>query len=283
MDPYGSVYRCDDSRYDGTFVTVYRGNWPKGGLANEFLYNANNLVVYPGDAILTFLDEEPGTPITYPPVNDQGHSNIGAGELPGRADFVISPRAISRVTYPGLFKLGTYRTDNGTGLGQPNGAVTRPFYAAKFSELYFIAAEAAVKGATTQGGKSALDLINVIRARAGMWRWDNNGNVAKEEDHSAAMIAATPAVIDIDYILAERSREYFGEGYRWFDLVRTQKWTEIASTYEICGSNYWDRTAATFTRNIQPYHYLRPIPQGQLDGMEMTDAEKANYQNPGYD
>ena len=275
--------KTDDSRYDGTFVTVYRGNWPKGGLANEFLYNANNLVVYPGDAILTFLDDEPGTPITYPPVNDQGHSNIGAGELPGRADFVISPRAISRVTYPGLFKLGTYRTDNGTGLGQPNGAVTRPFYAAKFSELYFIAAEAAVKGATTQGGKSALDLINVIRARAGMWRWDNNGNVAKEEDHSAAMIAATPAVIDIDYILAERSREYFGEGYRWFDLVRTQKWTELASTYEICGSNYWDRTAATFTRNIQPYHYLRPIPQGQLDGMEMTDAEKANYQNPGYD
>jgi len=132
--------KTDDSRYDGTFVTVYRGNWPKGGLANEFLYNANNLVVYPGDAILTFLDDEPGTPITYPPVTDQGHSNIGAGELPGRADFVISPRAISRVTYPGLFKLGTYRTDNGTGLGQPNGAVTRPFYAAKFSELYFIAA-----------------------------------------------------------------------------------------------------------------------------------------------
>ena len=274
--------KTDDSRYDGTFVTVYRGNWPKGGLANDFLYNANNLVVYPGDAILTFLDDEPGTPITYPPVNDQGHSNIGAGELPGRADFVISPRAISRVTYPGLFKLGTYRTDNGTGLGQPNGAVTRPFNAAKFSELYFIAAEAAVKGATTQAGKSALELINVIRARAGMWRWDNNGNAAKVEDHSAAMVAATPAVIDIDYILAERSREYFGEGYRWFDLVRTQKWTEIATTYEICGSNYWDRTAATFTRDIQPYHYLRPIPQGQLDGMEMTEAEKANYQNPGY-
>src|SRR5690606_40596456 len=51
-----------------------------------------------------------------------------------------------------------------------------------------------------------------------LWRWDNNGNRAKAEDNSAAMVAATPATIDIDYILAERSREYFGEGYRWYDL-----------------------------------------------------------------
>jgi hypothetical protein len=29
----------------------------------------------------------------------------------------------------------------------------------------------------------------------------------------------------------------------------------------------------TFTRNIQPYHYLRP-PQGQLDAMNEMSAEK---------
>jgi hypothetical protein len=38
----------------------------------------------------------------------------------------------------------------------------------------------------------------------------------------------------------------------------------------------------TITRNIQPFQYLRPIPQGQLDAMEGTDADKAAYQNPGY-
>jgi hypothetical protein len=27
---------------------------------------------------------------------------------------------------------------------------------------------------------------------------------------------------------------------------------------------------------------LRPIPQGQIDGMEMSPEEKAAYQNPGY-
>ena len=170
-------------------------------------------MVYPGQPILTFLDSEPLLPIDYS--NTVYKSNIGVGVLPGRADFVVSPRGISRIVYPGLWKLGPYRTDNGTTLGQPNAASTRPFNIAKFSELYLIAAEAAVKGATVKSGNSARELVNVLRARAGKWRWDNNGNVAKVQDNSAALTAATPAVIDVNYILAERSREFYGEGYRW--------------------------------------------------------------------
>jgi len=272
--------KAADSRYDGTFTTVYRGNWPKGGLTAPFVYNANNLQVLPGEPILTFLNEEPATAIDYS--NTTYKSNIGAGVLPGRSDFVISPRGISRIVYPGLWKLGPYRTDNGTGLGQPNAASTRPFNIAKFSELYFVAAEAAVKGANAQAGKSARELINVIRARAGKWRWDNNGNRARVEDNSAALTAATPATITVNYILAERSREYFGEGYRWYDLIRTQKWNELASTYQIGGSNKGDHTPITVSRTIQPHHYLRPIPVDQINAMEMSEAEKRAYQNPGY-
>lgn len=274
--------KTNDSRYDGTFTTTYRGNWnlEGTGLTNvPTLYNANMLPVSPGDAILTFLDENSATPVDY--TGNKG--GVGAGALPGRADFVVEPSAISRYRYPGLWKIGTYRTDNGNGLGQPNASTTRPFNILKFSEFYFVAAEAAVKGATPQAGKTARDLINVIRARAGKWRWNNNGNVAKVQDNSAAMMAATPATITIDYILAERSREYFGEGYRWFDLVRTQKWAEYAATFRIAGPNTGDHTPQTFTRTIQPFHYLRPIPQGQLDAMEATPAEKEAYQNPGYD
>ncbi|WP_262248437.1 RagB/SusD family nutrient uptake outer membrane protein [Parapedobacter soli] len=275
-----------DARYDGTFATVYRGNWPKGGIPNEVLYNANELPISPDDAVLTFLDDESlADDISYPSganFSNKAYPGVGAGVLPGRPDFVISPRGISRRVYPGLWKIGTYRTDNGAGLGQPNANLTRPFKIAKFSELYFVAAEAAVKGASTLAGKSARELINVIRARAGKWRWHNNGNVEKIADNSAALIAATPSTINIDYILAERSREYFGEGYRWFDLVRTQKWNELAGSYEICGSNFGDHTPQTITRSIQPYHYLRPIPRGQIDAMEMSEAEKVAYQNPGY-
>lgn len=272
--------KTNDSRYDGTFTTVYRGNWNKANISNPSLFNANNMPVKPEEAILTFLNEEPQMPINYD--NKTYKSSIGAGVLPGRADYVISPEGISRRVYPGLWKLGPYRTDNGNGLGQPNAGSTRPFNIAKFSELYFIAAEAAVKGATAKAGKSARDLVNVIRGRAGVWRWDNNGNTAKEANRRAEMLAATPAQITLNYILAERSREYYGEGYRWYDLVRTQTWSDIAKTYRIAGSNVGDHTATTFTRSIQPFHYLRPIPQGQLDAMDMSAAEKAAYQNPGY-
>ena len=185
--------------------------------------------------------------------------------------------------------MSTYRTDNNGGLGQPNGAITRPFVIAKFSELFFLAAEAAVKGATTKAvtgdyanDGSARGLINIIRARAGMWKYDREDGTTKVEDHSAEMIAATPDQITVDNVLAERSREYYGEGYRWYDLVRTQTWGDLSASYRIASATKGDHTAKTYTRSIQPYLYLRPVPQGQIDGMEMTDAEKAAYQNPGY-
>lgn len=269
--------KVNDSRYDGTFTTVYRANFQKAAGTPATVTNANGLQVGPGGAILTFLDND-NPLVTYA----NGNANIGAGVLPGRADYVIAPSGISRLVYPGLWKLGPYRTDNNGGLGQPNAGSTRPFNIAKFSELYLVAAEAAVKGATTVAGKSARDLVNVLRARAGKWRFDNNGNVAKVADNSAAMTAATPATIDINYILAERSREFYGEGYRWYDLIRTQKWEELSKTYQICGAGVGDHTPVTVTRDIKPYLYLRPIPAGQLNSLDMTDAEKQAYQNPGY-
>lgn len=269
--------KTNDSRYDGTFTTVYRGNWNKAGVTSPTLNNANGLPVAPGGAILSFLNSE-NPSIAY----NASNGGVGAGVLAGRSDFVIAPSGISRIIYPGLWKLGVYRTDGAGGLGQPNAASTRPYNIAKLSELYLIAAEAVVMGATPQGGKSARELVNVLRARAGKWRFDNNGNVVKTADNSAALTAATPATIDINYILAERSREYYGEGYRWFDLIRTQKWTELSSSYQICGTAYGDHTPATVARDIKPYHYLRPIPQSQFDAMIMTPAEKAAYQNPGY-
>lgn len=275
--------KTNDSRYDGTFTTVYRGNWQRAGGTTygtlSQVFNANGMTVSMGQPILTLLDTDPGT-ITYP--TGAGSSNVGGGTIAGRADWVIAPPRFSRIVYPGLWKLGPFRTDNGTGLGQANARYTRPFPVAKFSELYFIAAEAAVKGATTLGGQDARELINVIRARAGKWRWDNNDNVDRVEDNSVAMTDATPAVIDIDYILDERSREYYGEGFRWFDLVRTQTWHTRAASYTICGTAKGDPTPVVYNRTIPLTAYLRPIPQRQLDAMVMTAEEKAAYQNPGY-
>ena len=271
--------KTKDSRYDGTFTTVYRGNWSTNGKDWTTVSGANGIAVAEGEPLLTFLPEDDPN-IQYP--DGAGNSNTGAGVITGRGDYVLGPSAISRRVYPGLWKLGPYRTDNGTGPGQPNAGSTRPYNIAKFSELYLIAAEAAVKGATTKPDKSARELVNVLRDRAGKWTFNNAENKEMDVDYGSQLTAETPATIDINFILDERSREFYGEGYRWFDLVRTQKWNEYADSYEICGNDKGDRNIVTYTRTIKPGHYLRPIPQGQLDGMEMSADEKKNYQNPEY-
>ena len=271
--------KAKDSRYDGTFTTVYRGNWSTTGKDWTTVIGANGMEVTEGEPLLKFLSEDDPS-IQYP--DGAGNSNTGAGVIAGYSYYVMGPSAISRRVYPGLWKLGPYRTDNGTGAGQPNAGSTRPYNIAKFSELYLIAAEAAVKGATTKPDKSARELVNVLRDRAGKWTFSNAENEEMDEDYGSQLTAETPATIDINFILDERSREFYGEGYRWFDLVRTQKWNEYADSYEICGDNKGDRNIVTYTRTIKPGHYLRPIPQGQLDGMEMSADEKKNYQNPEY-
>jgi hypothetical protein len=279
--------KTNDSRYDGTFQTVYRADFVEAGLGNGTFYNANLMPISEGSPVLTFLNDEPVGTIDYS--NSAYKSSVGVGVLPGRSDFVVDPQGISRIVYPGLWKISAYRTDNGGGLGNPNAASTRPWNILKFSELFFIAAEAAVEGAPTSAvtgtyanDGTAYGLINIIRKRAGHWKFSNANNTALVQDNSAAMVAATPATIDINYILAERSREYYGEGYRWFDLVRTGQWANLSASYQICGKNYGDHTPVTYTRTITNNLWLRPIPQGQLDAMQVSAAVKAAYQNPGY-
>lgn len=263
-----------DSRYDGTFVYVFLTNWERGGNKAEYVVGPNGAHIGKNEAFLVFLTEEdPSVEYTY----DSGISMLG--QSPNYDYFVVNPTGSSRLMYPKIWKLGPYRT-NTTGTGQPNASHSRPFNIAKFSEFYFIAAEAAVKGAT--GSKSARELINVLRARAGKWNYSVNWDKQVNADYSSELTAATPSTITIDYILDERMREYYGDGFRWFDLVRTQTWDKRAGKYTVCGTNKSDHTPVVHTREIEKYHYLRPIPKSQLDNMKMDDAAKEAYQNPGY-
>ncbi len=265
-----------DSRYDATFTLRYHTNWKKAGGADEYVIGANGMKVYPDEVFFSWVPESDDANVS----NYNADNRLGLGEMAGRADFVVPVNHISRKKYPINWKIGIYRTDNNGGLGSKvNGGSPRPWNIAKFSELYLIGAEAAVK---LNRNAEARELVNVLRARAGRMTFNQNDNVAVDIDNSAAMVAATPATITIDYILDERSREFWGEGYRWFDLVRTQKWAERAGTYHIADVGYTDKDLLTFTRNIPAGYYLRPIPQGQLDAMEMTDDEKKAFQNPAY-
>ena len=268
-----------DSRFEGTFTSAYYGNWEKGGIKRESVVGANGMEIPKGGRVLSFIPEVLDD-IVYPEKTADG-AKVGAGTVPGRADYVFDLNGISRIAFPGLWKLGCYRTDydKATQLGSPNAGSTRPYSILKFSDFYLTAAEAALKAGDNA---KARQNILVLRKRAGVWTYKNSERAAYEADFSADLEASTPAVITIDYILDERMREFYGEGFRWFDLVRTQTWKERAGSYTISGSSWGSHTPQTFTRTIEDYMYLRPIPQSQLNGMEMTDAEKAAYQNPGY-
>ena len=265
-----------DSRYDATFTLSYFTNWNKAGNGSPYVIGANGSQIKPNEAYFSWVPESEDSKINYTGADGK----LGFGEMAGRPDFVVAVNHISRKKYPCNWKIGIYRTDNNGGLGSKvNGGSPRPWNVAKFSELYLIAAEAAVKLGDNDNAKK---YVNVLRARAGKQTYCVNARAPFTADHSAEMLAATPANITIDYILDERSREFWGEGYRWYDLVRTQKWAERAGTYHIAGDGYEDKDLKEYKRTIPAGYYMRPIPQGQLDGMEMSDEEKSNYQNPAY-
>jgi len=263
-----------DSRADGTFTLQFKTNWTASGNTSEWVVGPNGNHIGIGETFLQYIFEDDPT-VKY----EYNSKNGLMGVSPNYDCYLITPSRLSRNNYPGLWKMGPYRT-NTSGIGQPNAASTRPFVILKFSELYLTAAEAAVKGAS--GSMSARDLINVLRARAGKWNYKNNDGVAYSADFSKELCDKTPQTITIDYILDESLRENFAAGFRWFELVRTQTWEKRAGTYTICGAGVNDITPQKFTRTIEKKDYLRPIPISQIDGMQMSEEEKAAYQNPGY-
>lgn len=287
---YNTFVNDHDSRLDVTFNMAYRQNYSRYQKKEKshVVYGANNLPVEYDGVILKFLskNQEPGVvvyPMDRPGVTDmKGPSAYAGGEMPGESAFVIEPNHIGRNNYPGPWKVSVYRTDKGDNEpGAPNSGNFRPLVIARFAELYFVAAEAYVKGAT--GSQSATDLMKVIRARAGKWSFSVADQKAVSYDYSAELVAETPDNITINWLLDEYSREFFGESRRWFDLVRTQTWTDRASTYKMTEAfTKNDPNEHTYKRVIEPHHYIRPIPIDHLNGLEMTDEEKQVYQNPGY-
>jgi len=267
-----------DSRFEGTFTTAYYGNWQKGGITAESVTGADGSAIPQGGLVFKYV------PTVIENIDySAGLANIGAGKVPGHSEYILDLNGISRIAYPANWKLQGHRTDYDAekALGSPNAGSTRPYPVLKYSDFYLTAAEAALKA-----GKNAeaVKYVNVIRARAGKWKYIHSTKETVDYDYSVFMTNATPtaAEITIDFILDERMREYYAEGFRWFDLVRTQTWKDRAGKYTISGNTWGSHTPAVYNRTIEDYMYLRPIPQGQLDGMEMTKEEKAAYQNPGY-
>jgi len=121
----------------------------------------------------------------------------------------------------------------------------------RLSDVYLMAAEAAL----TSDPAKAVNYLNAIRKR------------------SPNLAPATTATISLDMILDERSKELYGEGQRFFDMMRTNK--TITFNDEVGGLTVPHRPKTidrTFNKTILP------ISQGEINANPGIKAQ----QNPGY-
>ena len=122
----------------------------------------------------------------------------------------------------------------------------------RLSEMYLVAAECAFRLNQTS---KACDYLNAIRKRA------------------VSLAPATEATISLDMILDEKSKELYGEGHRFWDMIRCNK--SITYNDEFPGITPVDR-AKTIDRSF--YQTILPIFKSEIDANKTLETQ----QNPGY-
>jgi starch-binding outer membrane protein, SusD/RagB family len=270
------VNRGIDSRYDKTFQTVWLSNSGTGGGGGQAVtgvYSGPSVTGSRGqltagvDTAIWFSDYEvPNAP-----------QNFGARPFKG---IIVTPRSQNNNIYPYMKKLADPRRVN------QNDPSYRPYVHARFSDVYLIAAEAAFRLNQLQ---NAADMLNVVRKRAAFRTnapYTPGGAFGLAgappatmvgdpypagQNQASAELAMTISSLDVtlDFILDERTREFYGEGMRWLDLVRSRKLVDRVKA--------WNPVEAGV--NVKTEYMLRPIPQDQRDRVTVG----APYpQNPGY-
>lgn len=122
----------------------------------------------------------------------------------------------------------------------------------RLSEIYLIAAEAALH---TSNASDAAEYLNAIRQR------------------SPQLAPATAETISDDMILSERSKELFGEGQRFFDMIRLNKTIEFNDDFQNVPVSQREKTIdRTFNKIVLP------IPQSEINANPAMESQ----QNDGY-
>lgn len=242
--------KVNDSRYEGSFRTVYIASVTGGGFTANvdtgFVMALTNRIADSLNGI------SPAGPRLKP------YRVIAPREFYFVGGSVDQSDVVTANMYPSLSK---YEDPN---KGLANNPGSRPFPVAKLSETYLMAAEAAL--ALNRPGE-AQALINVLKERAAFRPGLSPAEITSRYN---AIRVNDPGQVTLDFILDERSRELCGESTRWPDLAARGKLVERVKLYNT------DAAA-----NIKAgKHELRPIPVDQLD--RITDPDKTKYQNPGY-
>lgn len=133
---------------------------------------------------------------------------------------------------------------------------TRDWVVMRLAEAYLIAAESYFKLGNTE---KVAEMLNIVRKRAAWPGFEDQMEI-------------TASDVTLDFILDERARELLGEDERWYDLTRTETLIDRVKKYHnpTNGINY-------AISHIEEKHFLRPIPQDQID-----KCSNGYPQNTGY-
>ena len=271
-----AIYRMydpqNDVRYDHNFLEVGYAVRAVTGFRPLPLVNPNlRIDIKSGDTVVYYRPwNNPATTLNNRGVDMGGtrkYSVINGDEWGGGYN-IVNGIGVSGFPAgePHMWKFWQPGIAYGDAFGTFNESIFRS------AEAYLIAAEAIVKGAT--GGK--LGAAEVYYNRVLNRALGNNAVIdpqcAKFPENIKSLVPvsyrATAGNITIDLILDERARELLGEYDRWFDLKRTGKLIERVLKY-----NPW----AAKSNTIKDFHYLRPIPQNEIDLSNPKMSQNTGY------
>ncbi|MBN9299152.1 MAG: RagB/SusD family nutrient uptake outer membrane protein [Filimonas sp.] len=250
--------KTNDSRYDGTFNSVYlctvqtTSNYQSGSsFSGNFTYNIGDTAIVVARNITEY-----NTLVAAQLKSAKPYRVISPAEMPGiSGTYPGAAGAAQPVLMPSMMKYWDPARPNA------NEGGGRPYPVLKLSEVYLLAAEAAMQ---LGNNPEAVNKVNVLRTRAAFRSTLSATDVTTRTN---AMLAATPATITLDFILDEHGRELAGEANRWVDLAMRKQLVNRVKLYN-----------PPAVAKIQDYMMLRPIPKSQLDNL--TVANPAQYQNP---
>jgi hypothetical protein len=151
----------------------------------------------------------------------------------------------------GVTKYKNVKRDSSNGSSHDFSDIDMPLF--RLPEMYLIYAEAVLRGGSGGDIATAVNYINLIRTRA---YTNTSGNISAGQ-------------LNLDFILDERARELYWEGFRRTDLIRFNKFVESTYLWPWKGG-VSSGTAVSAIRKIYP------IPSRDIN------SNTNLVQNPGY-
>lgn len=152
-------------------------------------------------------------------------------------------------------KYKNIKRDGSNGQSQDFSDIDMPLF--RLAEMYLVYAESVLRGGTGGDAATALGYINKLRGRA----------YANDPNSTAGNI--TQGQLTQDFVLDERARELYWEGFRRTDLVRYNKFVENSYLWP------WKGGVASGT-GVATYRTLYPIPARDIN------SNTNLVQNTGY-